>query len=118
MRKFIPLRIFSQLIILAILTAAINGVSESASAMQRQISVKSFNAEASVLDQYPCNPLEQQKDYEGCDTCINCACHAPLTMQQVKLNYEPVILHLRLFEPFKYFPEVYLSKFIPPQNLA
>ena len=38
-------------------------------------------------------------------------------MQQFQFGYNPVILDLKRSEPFKYLPEVYLTRFIPPQNL-
>jgi len=49
---------------------------------------------------------------------MNCACHASVTIQQFQLSYNPSILKLNLSEPFKYLPEVFLSKFIPPQKHA
>lgn len=118
MRKLIPLKIISRLLLVIMLTMAINGVHESAHAMQGY--AKSQNDQASLSQvsaqhQCPCAPLGQHKDYDGCDTCINCACHAPLTVQIFKLGHNPIILSLNTSDPFTYLPEVYLSKFIPPQ---
>ena len=119
MRKLIPNKFFPQLLLLVMLTMTINGVFESAHAMQSHVAAadgQGLHSEASVLHQGPWTPLEQHKDNDGCDTCINCACHAPLTVQPYQLVYNPIILNLGSSEPFTYQPEVYLPKFIPPQN--
>jgi len=103
-------------------TVTIDGVLESAHAMQSHVIAAGDQAspsEISASHQCPCSPLEQHKDYDGCDTGVNCACHAPLTMQPIQLSYNPSILdNLYASDPFKHLPEVYLSKFIPPQNQA
>lgn len=44
--------------------------------------------------------------------------HAPLSVQPVKVGYFPQNSPLTSYEPFKAFPEVYLSKFIPPHILV
>ncbi|MBK5274924.1 MAG: hypothetical protein JJE30_07720 [Desulfuromonadales bacterium] len=122
MRKLIPLQFFSKLLLVVMLTVTINGVHESAHAMQYNMAAtadQDLHSELSVPHQCPCTPLEQHKDYDGCDNCINCTCHAPLTVQQFELSYNPSsILALQISNPFKFLPEVYLSKFIPPQNQA
>jgi hypothetical protein len=104
------------------LTVTIDGVHESAHAMQSHVIAASDQVsllEIFASHQCPCSPLEQHKDYDGCDTCVNCVCHAPLTMQPFQLSYNPSILDsLYASDPFKHLPEVYLSKFIPPQNPA
>jgi len=107
--------------LLVMLTMTINGVHESAHAMQSQMTTASDQAshsEISAHNQCPCSPLEQHKDYDGCDTCVNCACHAPLTNQPIRISYNPSILALLVSDLFKFLPEVYLSKFIPPQIQA
>jgi hypothetical protein len=121
MRILLPLKFFSLILLVVMLTATINVVHESAHAMQSHVTAAHEHAspsERSASHQSPCSPLEQHNDFDGCDTCINCACHASLTIQQFKFGYNPMILHLSTYDPFKHVPEVYLSKFIPPQNLA
>ena len=121
MQKHIPLKIFSWIILVLMLTVTIDGVHESAHAMQGHVTAAidpASPSEISSSHQCPCFPLEQHKDYDGCDSCDNCACHAPLTMQQFQLSYNPVISDLSMADPFRYLPEVYLSKFIPPQKQA
>jgi hypothetical protein len=103
------------------LTVTITGVHESAHAMQSHVTAPSDQAspsEISASHQCPCAPLEQHEDYDCCDTCSNCSCHAPLTIQPLQLSYSPIILDLSTPDTFKHLPEVYLSKFIPPQNPA
>jgi hypothetical protein len=65
--------------------------------------------------QSPCSPLEQHQDADGCDSCLNCACHAPLASQLFRLGYTPIIVRQSRSETFTYLPEVYLPRFIPPQ---
>ncbi len=118
MRKLIPLKFVSQILLVIMLVVAVNGVHESAHAMQDHVKVSSDQASLSQISaphQCPCAPPAEHKDYDGCDTCINCACHAPLPVQVFKLSRNSIILNLITSEPFTYLPEVYLSKFIPPQ---
>jgi hypothetical protein len=121
MKKFIPLKFFSLILVVAMLTVTINGVHESAHAMQSHFDTASD--QASLLNisdshQHPFAPLEQHQDYDGCDTCFNCSCHASPIVQPFRLNYNPIIISLASSDPFRYLPEVFLSKFIPPQNHA
>lgn len=121
MRTLIPLKFFSRLILLVMLTVTINGVHESAHAMQSHVAAaadRDLYVEISAPHQCPCGPLEQHKDFDCCDTCVNCACHAPLTVQPLQLSYNPVVDDLSTSDPFRFLPEVYLSKFIPPQKQA
>jgi hypothetical protein len=103
------------------LTVAFSGVHESAHAMQSQVTSSDekdgLHSEIAATHQCPCTPLEQHKDFDGCDTCVNCLCHAPLIVQSFQLSYNPSSIPvLQASDPFKYLPEVYLSKFIPPQK--
>ncbi len=118
MQKLIPLKFFTLLLLMVILTVMINGVYESAEAMQNCVATGyQEHSDISASHQCPCAPREQQKDYDGCDTCANCACHAPLIVLPFKLHYNPSsILALQPSDPFTFLPEVYLSKFIPPQK--
>lgn len=104
------------------LTVTIHGACESAHAVQgyetariEQIS----HAEVSTPHHHcPCAPQEQHNDYDGCDACVNCSCHASLTVHPFQLNYNPLIADLNTHDPFRSLPEVYLTKFIPPQICA
>ena len=115
-RKFI-----SWVILVVMLTATIHCVHESAHAMQSNVAEadnQGLHSEISTPHQCPCTPLEQHNDDDGCDTCINCTCHAPLAIQPLQLSYNPIISNLSTSDPFKHLPEVYLSKFVPPQILV
>lgn len=119
MRKFIPIKFFARLLLVVMLAVTVNSVHESAHAMQSHLESAGDQAlppEIAEPHQCPCSPLEQHKDYDGCDNCLNCACHAPLIVQQFKFDFNPLILDLQTTDPFRFIPEVYLSKFIPPQK--
>jgi hypothetical protein len=122
MRKFIPLKFVSQLLLLVALIVIVHGVHESAHAMQDSVLASGdsviTHGQPSAPQNCPCAPPMEHKDYDGCDTCINCACHAMLAVPQLVLNYNPIILDLRFSDPYQYLPEVFLPKFIPPQILA
>lgn len=120
MRRLIPVKFLSWVLLVVTLAVTFNCVHASAHAMQGHVTAASDrpHSEISVSHQCPCAPSEQHEDYDGCDTCVNCACHAPLAMHQFQLSYNPIILDLSIFDPFTRLPEVYLSKFIPPQNQA
>lgn len=115
MRKFIHLKFISSILLLVMLGGAIIGAHESAHAMQSPVNSTSSAMDAPAPDDTPCAPFEHQHDYDGCDSCVNCSCHASLTIEPFQLSYNPVISDLHRFDPFKYLPEVYLSRFVPPQ---
>lgn len=96
------------------LTVAVKGAHQSAHAMQGPSTTANSSAEAVAPHDTPCSPFEHHQD-DDCDSCANCVCHASLTVQPLQLNHNPIILNLSTFYPFKHVPEVYLSKFIPPQ---
>lgn len=119
MRKYIHLKFFAGFLILILLVVTINGEHNNVHAMQSHVTAASERAlhpEISVSHQCPCAPLEHHEDYDCCDTCLNCACHAPLTTQPFQISYNPSISDLSTSDIFKHLPEVYLSKFIPPQK--
>jgi len=121
MRKLSTQKFISQLMFLVMLTMTISGVHGSAHAMQSNVTSaneQASHSEVSAPHQCPCAPLEQHKDYDGCDTCVNCTCHAPLNNESLQISYNPSILTLHFSDPFKFIPEVFLSKFIPPQIQA
>jgi hypothetical protein len=129
MRRFTNPKLFSWLLLAVMLTASIHCVFENAYASEGQGVGWAHRANATLSDQIsqcqilasdhcPCCPAEHQNDSADCDTCINCICHASLTVQHFSLSYNPFILDLQTSAPFQHIPEVYLAKFIPPQNLA
>lgn len=66
----------------------------------------------------PACPGDDTPDSDHCASSCYCSCHLPLTVQTVQIEHSPVITELFFFESFTSIPEVYLPKFIPPQNLA
>ncbi len=118
MRKFIHLKITSTLLLLVILAVTLSCAHESAHALQSPVNTAFSAMESAASHDTPCPPCEHHQDYDGCDSCVNCACHASLTVQPFQLSYNPIIVNLSRFDLFKHLPEVHLSKFIPPQIQA
>lgn len=121
MRKFIHIKLITRLILMAVLTVSVNCLAGNAHAMDCNLSTACNNAlceDIFAVDHCPCSPDEQHKDTGGCDTCINCICHAPMTIKPLLISYKPSMLDIHTSNPFMFFPEVYLPKFIPPQNLV
>jgi hypothetical protein len=112
----LPWRPFIALLILAsLVTASVTCGAE--------VHAVSGNDSASLLQSHhpegsPCCPAEHGTDTTHCDSCLSCPCHAPLTVDPFQLGYNPIMLNLITSVPFKHLPEVYLSKFIPPQIQA
>jgi len=119
MRTFIHLKFVSSVLLLVMLTVTLHGVHESAHAMQSPVNSTSSALENQAIhDNTPCTPFEHHQDYDGCDSCVNCACHASFPVQPLKLSYNPIVSDLNMLDPYKHLPEVFLAKFIPPQILA
>ncbi len=119
MFKHVPLNFFSRILILVMLVVMSNGAHESAHAMQNHEAAANelvSQPELSESHECPCAPLEQHNDCDGCDKCVNCNCHAPLTVRPFQICYNPIILDLGKFHQFSFLPEVYLSLFVPPDS--
>jgi hypothetical protein len=57
-------------------------------------------------------------DDTHCGDCTNCICHTFSLLGGFVLSYQPWSSDLLTFQPFRYLPEVYLSKFVPPQSIS
>jgi len=67
----------------------------------------------------PCAPADDDGTGDSCGVChCGCPCHAPLSAHSVNVVCTRVISTLKFYDPFIFIPDVFLSKFIPPQNLA
>jgi hypothetical protein len=67
----------------------------------------------------PCCPVDDDhSDVDHCASCLHCACNALLADQETVLSYAPSVSMLNPIDRFNHLPEVYLPKFIPPQNHA
>ncbi|HEY6837326.1 MAG TPA: hypothetical protein VI389_01150 [Geobacteraceae bacterium] len=71
---------------------------------------------AAAVDHCPSCPESEHTGADHCDCA--CSCHLPVTVQPVHIRFSPAITLLIVSEPFNALPEVYLPKFVPPQNLA
>lgn len=123
MPKNIHLKFLSWALLVVMMTVTVNGVNKCAHAMQSHAAVANVQSvtsppEVSASHHCPCSPLEQHNDSEDCDSCINCTCHVHLNIQPFQLSYNPIISEINTCDTFTHLPEVYLPKFIPPQNLA
>lgn len=121
MQKFSTIIFLSRFLLLVILNVAIDGVFTNVHALPvcvSEASDLSSPAAVSAFHHSHCLPPEQHHDSDDGDTCINCICHATLPVQTIQLVYNPLVIRLGFFEPFKLLPEVFLPGFIPPQNRA
>ncbi len=65
----------------------------------------------------PCEPAHSDDDHICLGDC-GCPCQAPLPAMPVAVMIPAYGPPLSFAEPLFHLPEVFLSKFIPPQNLA
>jgi hypothetical protein len=109
------LRIVSLILTVVMLAGSVIGTHGSVHAADHQppaICDHDDMPHGSPSDPAPC----QHDEADGCSSCLNCACHAPLTVRPMQLGYRPLVSLQSSHEPFTYLPEVYLAKFVPPQN--
>ncbi|ACM19217.1 hypothetical protein Geob_0855 [Geotalea daltonii FRC-32] len=120
MGKTAAVKFISWILLLVVMTVTLHCVTENAHAVQNCLPMAGDPTSCQKIQshQCPCSPPEQDQNHNDCDACINCVCHAPLTVQQFHLSYKPIIISFSSSDPFKHLPEVYLSKFVPPQNQA
>lgn len=52
------------------------------------------------------------------ESCCDSHSHISILYQPLSYSHSPRLITLLAGEPFKFIPEVFLDKFIPPQNLA
>ena len=113
-------RIASFLVILPILLASLSGACREAHAAGEARDLPAVRScpviDGACDDSSPVSPDDGQSDH--CAAACYCACHLPVTMQPLQLHHAPVMSRLVTGEPFTFLPEVYLPRFIPPQNLA
>lgn len=68
-------------------------------------------------DSSPAAPSHSPDDHLCTGDC-SCPCQAPLSCPMISASYSPLLVSLQHVESVRYIPEVYLSKFIPPQKQA
>lgn len=108
------LRFISLFLSLIMLAMAIGGLHAHACGTGDH-SVVSAHTPATSPDSGAPDPIDHEHHEDGCSSCLCCFCHPPLTVQTFSLSHTPLMLRLTPFEPFTHLPEVYLSRFIPPQ---
>lgn len=92
---------------------------ELALAKSSKSSHSAFHAIPSIKTNTKSPDNQNTGDNDTCGSCRYCACHAPLLHQPIQLTYFPQYNLLQpTGESFEVPSEVYLSIFIPPQNLA
>ena len=72
----------------------------------------------SAADYSPTCPVDDHSDADHDAASCFCSCHLPLIVLPLDILPSPIAGKLSFFETFTVMPEVYLPKFIPPQNLA
>ena len=119
MRKLLCLKLLSWLMLTVILTAMTHGLCDEAHASHHFVSAASDQTESLSSATGHCTDCPVNDDDGGsgnCDDCTNCICHTFSLPHHFKFVYIPIASDLLTSQPFKQLPEVYLSKFIPPQN--
>jgi len=95
-----------------------NGAHGSAEASWAQASESCAAAVASDAGHCPSCPADDHAAPGQCDSACYCDCHAPLKASPFQLVCNQLFSQLSFSESSKAIPEVFLSKFVPPQNLA
>lgn len=114
-RKIVALGMLVVLTVVTLASFARNGCAfQQASTFTKAHSVLAAQLDADC----PECPLDQHSDSGHCGSACYCACHAPLMAQPVQLVCARLLTPLLFHESVKYPPEVYLSKFVPPEILA
>lgn len=57
-------------------------------------------------------------NHEDGNSCCDSHSHVSILYQPISYTHSPRLSTHLTGEPFRFIPEVYLDKFIPPQNLA
>ncbi|TSK08257.1 MAG: hypothetical protein FPO08_02795 [Geobacter sp.] len=121
MRTFIPIRFLSILLLAVTFSTLLGGVLDSAHAMQRCVAEAGCEQSLSPQDSdcdLPGCPADDDSSHDGCDLCCDCACHLSLNLDNFSFAYLPLLSEIRTPHRFIYLPEVFLSKFVPPQLRA
>jgi len=61
---------------------------------------------------------EQGAHHEDGESCCDSHSHVSIPYQPISYTHSPRLITHLTGEPFRFIPEVYLDKFIPPQNLS
>jgi hypothetical protein len=108
-------RHMTALLIIVYLSIPVMGFAHFNAPAQVAVEERSREGVTSVpCDQCPCG------DEQGSDCCdsASCSCsfHSP-PVQTLQIRYSPVVNLLQQSDPFWILPQVYLTIFVPPQNV-
>ncbi|WP_136525027.1 hypothetical protein [Geomonas ferrireducens] len=116
-----PLKSISTLLLVVLFCFILGGTCESAHAKQLGVSAASCDQtvshEGAECDLPGC-PADGESGHTDCDFCCDCACHLSLSLGSFSFNYLPLLSDIKSFDRFTFLPEVFLSKFVPPQLRA
>ncbi|GFO63552.1 hypothetical protein [Geomonas paludis] len=121
MRNSFPVKFCSFLLLAVIFCTFLSGACDNAHALEGCGTAADCMQAASHVDRgcdTPDCPLQGDAGHDNCDFCCDCACHVSLSVGHFSLDYHPVFAALHTFDRFTFIPEVFLSKFVPPQLRA
>lgn len=117
----VPLRkAISAFLAIVLVSISVLGFYRSCEASERSASSPCFQ-EGKYADSLkaccPDCPVDERSPHH-CEFCCDGACHAPLTVRPIDVAFVLDVAPLKFFEKFELPPEVYPSKFIPPESLV
>ncbi|QXM10173.1 hypothetical protein KP002_03380 [Geomonas subterranea] len=121
MRKLFPVKFLSFLLLAVTFCTFLSGACDNAHAFAQCGTVADCVQSDSHADRdcdTPDCPTQGETGHDDCDFCCDCACHVSLSVGHFSLEYYPVFAALQSFDRFTFIPEVFLSKFVPPQLRA
>ena len=121
MHKSKAILYFSRFLLLILLTPLINCKFAPAHAMQTVVATANTIESFAVVSLMHTDQKPSHKNHEHsgeCHVCSNCTCHVLLPVQTIMLDFKPVITSFCSFKIIAGLPEVTLSRFIPPRNVA
>ncbi len=122
MRYVMPLKSISTLLLAVLFCIILGGVCDRAHATQAggvtTVSCAQTVSHAGADCDIPVCPTDEEDGHADCDFCCDCACHLSLSLDSFSFNYLPLLSDIQSFDRFAFLPEVFLSKFVPPQLRA
>ncbi len=112
----LPTKSIALVLLLVMVSIALGGVVCHGADLHAPHGAKA--AAIDLLGDAPCCPDAGHGDSDHCQGCLSCPCHAPLAGDTLQLHYSPSFHILSFVEHHTAPPDVYLPKFVPPQNLA
>ena len=119
MQQYLPMKSCAWLLLVIILIAAVHCGCAEAHENGSKVKAGAEITSISHTDGCPCCPQgENHSSGDHGDACGSCGCHAAIPLAAFQLSYRPILIANQASSPYKHLPEVYLSRFIPPQNLV